>query len=310
LAEAATTFMLTKELGKTGVSLTEIGQGTWHYHAGPEPLRRGLEAGARFIDTAESYGTESVVGDALSGRRGQAFLATKVSSDHFRRPDVFAAADRSLRALRTDHIDLYQLHEPNPRIPVQETLDAMEALVDAGKVRFIGVSNFSVPQLRDAQRAMRKYPIVANQVRYNLADRTIEPELLPYCEANHITVIAYSPLGRELRRILDCDPTGALGAVAQAVGRTVPQVALNWCLCRPAVVAIPKGNSVEHILENCGASDWRLSPEHCRMLDMKIEFRCRGRAELLLRRIVPGSVGPLIKRCLSVLPRGLRRRLN
>ena len=302
--------MLVKQLGNTGVSLPEIGLGTWHYQAGPEPLRRGLAAGACFIDTAESYGTETVVGAALAGQRGQVFLATKVSPGHFRRADVLAAADRSLRALGTDYLDLYQLHEPNPRIPVEETLDAMEALVDAGKVRFIGVSNFSVPELRRARQAMRKHPIVANQVRYHLADRTIEPELLPYCEANGITIIAYSPLGREFQRILDCDPTEALEATARATGHTLPQVALNWCLCRPAVVAIPKGNSVGHILENCGASGWRLSPEHHRLLETQIQFRRRSRVEILLRRILPGGAAPLLKRCLSVLPRRLRRRLH
>jgi diketogulonate reductase-like aldo/keto reductase len=302
--------MLLKDLGLTGVSIPEVGLGTWHYHAGPEPLRRGIEAGAAFIDTAESYGTEAVVGESLRGIRDRVFLATKVSPVNFRRTDVFAAADRSLRELGTDHIDLYQLHEPNSKIPVEETLGAMEELVDAGKVRFIGVSNFSVAEMQRAQQAMRKHPVAANQVRYNLADRTIEPELLPYCEANGITVIAYSPLGRELRRISDCDPGGALAKVAGDSGKSVPQVIINWCLCRTNVVAIPKGNSVDHILDNCGASGWRLSAEQHRLLEIAIESRRRSRAEILLRRLLPRAAGPFVSRCLQLLPRSLRRRLN
>ncbi len=302
--------MFTKPLGKTGVVIPEIGLGTWSYHGGPEPLRRGIEAGAKFVDTAESYGTEAVVGTALRGIRDDVFLATKVSPGHFRRADVLAAADRSLRELKTDRIDLYQLHEPNNGIPIAETMGAMEELVDAGKVRFIGVSNFSVAEMQRAQRALRKHPLVANQVRYNLVDRTIETELLPYCEANHILVIAYSPLGRELQRVRDGDAGGVLETVAQATGKTVPQVILNWVLRRPSVVAIPKGNSVAHVLDVCGASGWRLSDDQYRQLQAGIRFRRRSRAEILLRRMIPSGAGPFVKKCIRLLPSGLRRRVN
>src|SRR2546422_865839 len=139
--------MTTKPLSNTGVSIPEGGLGTWEYYAGPEPLRRGLEAGALFIDTAEMYGNEAVVGRAIKGVRDSVFIATKVSPEHFRLDDVLKAADGSLQRLGIDRIDLYQLHWPNERIPVEETLAGMERLVDAGKVRFIGVSNFSVAQL-------------------------------------------------------------------------------------------------------------------------------------------------------------------
>jgi len=160
--------MFTKELGKTGVQIPEVGLGTWHYHAGPEPLRQGLDAGACFIDTAESYDTEEVVRQAMGQHRDEVFLASKVSPSNFRRADLLKAAEGSLRRLGTDRIDLYQLHKPNDAIPLEETLGAMEELVDAGKVRFIGVSNFSQSELQRAQRAMRMHPIVSNQMRYNL----------------------------------------------------------------------------------------------------------------------------------------------
>jgi diketogulonate reductase-like aldo/keto reductase len=302
--------MTHKPLGQTGVLLPDIGLGTWNYQGGPEPLRRGLDAGALFIDTAESYGSEVVVREAIAGQRERVFLATKVSRSNLRRDAVLQAAEGSLRRLRTDRIDLYQIHEPNKEIPIEETIGAMKELVLAGKVRFVGVSNFSVEELQQAQKAMGTLPIVSNQVRYNLADRTIESGLLSYCQVNHITVIAYSPLGRELQRVRDCDPQGILQVVAREAGKTVPQVVLNWCLCHDAVVAIPKGSTVEHVLQNCGASGWRLTPEQLQRLNHGLKFRRRTALEQTLRRLVPRRLGPIIKACTRMLPRGLRRRVS
>jgi diketogulonate reductase-like aldo/keto reductase len=272
-------------------------------------LQRGLDSGALFIDTAESYGNESVAAEAITGRRAQVFLATKVSPTNFRRPDVFRAADNSLRQLRTDYIDLYQLHRPNDQVPIEETLGAMEELVDAGKVRFIGVSNFSVAQLQHAQRAMRKHRIASNQVRFNLIDRTIMDGLLPYCQASGVTIVAYSPLARGFQHILDCDPQDVLSSIANASGHTPVQVALNWCLCLDQIVVIPKGNSVNHVMENCGASGWRLSPEQCRQLDEAIAFRRRRHLEMLLRQCLPPSLTRGIRHIVQRLPAGIRRRI-
>jgi diketogulonate reductase-like aldo/keto reductase len=302
--------VLTKELGRTGVRIPKLGLGMWHYHAGPDLLREAMAAGARFIDTAESYGNEAVAGAAMEGRRAEVFLATKVSRGHLRRADVLRAADESLKRLRTDYIDLYQIHGPNEEIPVGESLGAMEDLVDAGKVRFVGVSNFSLAQLRAAQGAMRKHPIVANQVRYNLADRTIASELLPYCQANGITVIAYSPLAGGFSHVLDCDPRGVLAEIANATGRTQVQVALNWLLCQEGVVAIPKGNSADHLLDNCGASGWRLSPEQLQRIGEGVASRRRSNLEAFLRRHLPPGVKTGIQQLVRHLPRGLRRKIN
>ena len=299
-----------KELGLTGFKIPEIGLGTWEYHTDPAPLRAGLEAGAWFIDTAESYGSEPVVAEAIRGVRERVFLATKVSMQHLRRTDVFKAAEQSLRQLGVTHIDLYQIHHPNPQIPIEETMDAMETLVDQGKVRFIGVSNFNREQLQNAQRMMRKHPIVSNQVRYNLADRTIEAELLPYCQANGITVIAYSPLCRSPVRILDCDPRGVLHELARETGKTVVQVALNWCLCRERVVVIPRGGTLAHVTENCGASGWRLTSEQVQRLNREIIFRERGPMEVFLRACMPASLVKPLKKLIASLPRGWRRRFN
>ncbi len=208
--------MRLRELANSGIRLPEIGFGTWNYRGGVDPLRAAIECGARLIDTAESYGTEEIVGEAIKGRRHQVFLATKVLPRNFRRRDLIAAAERSLRRLGTDHIDLYQLHWPNLAIPVEEPMRGMEELVDAGKVRFIGVSNFSVRDLVSAQAALSTQRIAANQVRYSLIERTIEGGLLQYCQKNGITVIAYSPLATGLGNIRVADPEGVLRKVAEA----------------------------------------------------------------------------------------------
>lgn len=302
--------MKLKELGKTGVFLPEIGLGTANYHGGPGPLRRGLEAGARFIDTAESYGTESVIREAMAGLRDQVFLATKVSPENFRAPDLRTSVEASLQRLGVEVIDLLQLHQPNPSIPIEETMEAMARLVTEGKVRFAGVSNFSAAQLEAAQRAFGKHPIVSNQVRYNIVDRTIESGLLEYCRSHHITVLAYSPLARGLSRVLDCDPGGALQKLAARLGKTPAQIVLNWCLCKEGVVAIPKGSSTGHILENCGASDWRLDPKDLAMLDSAILSRSRNRFDRFVRQYTPRLLSPILVRGLDLLPRSIRRRFT
>lgn len=260
-----------KELGAAGVKLPEIGLGTWQYNGGTEPLRKGIALGAFLIDTAEMYGTEDIVGEAVKGQRHQVFIATKVSGSHLRYDEILRAAENSLRRLGTDYIDLYQIHWPDPRVPIRETMRAMETLVDMGKVRFIGVSNFSVPDLEEAQASMSKHKIVSNQVKYSLLRREIEDSLLPYCKKNNITVIAYSPLAKggltskpllSHRRAMS-----VLQKIAVETGKSLAQVALNWCNCKPGVIAIPKSDKIERIIENCQASGWKLSAEQVEALD-------------------------------------------
>lgn len=301
--------MLTKQLGQTGVLLPVVGIGTWGYRAGPAVLRSAIEAGCGFIDTAESYGTEEVVGEAICGLRDRVFVATKVSSLRFRPRDFRAAAEASLRRLRIDVIDLLQLHQPNSQIPIAETMEAMAELIDEGKVRFAGVSNFSVEQLREAQSALGKHPIVSNQLRYNIVDRTIEGRLMEYCQRNRITVIAYSPLARDFRRISDCDPAGLLESLRRETGCSEAQIAINWCISKEGVVAIPKGNSLEHILDCLAASTWRLTPEQLGLLDSVIRHHRRGRVDALVRRIVPASMRTFALRAAGLLPPSLRRRV-
>ena len=261
-----------KELGSTGVMLPEIGLGTWKYTGGAAPLQRGIELGAFLIDAAEMYRNEEAVGQAIKGLRDGVFLATKVLSSNLRYDQVMEAAEASLRRLGVDRIDLYQIHHYNAGVPIAETMNAMAALVDSGWVTHVGVSNFSVQQFREAQAAMPNVAIVSNQVHYNLKRRDIEGTLLPYCQENQVTVIAYSPLaeGRlsDKSRLRSDGAVQVLAEIAVQVDKTMAQVALNWCISRPNVIAIPKTNSLDRTVENCGASGWRLSPEQIHALDL------------------------------------------
>ena len=262
--------MESRPLGNTGEVIPEIGLGTSRYRGGVEPLRMGVSLGD-FIDTAEMYRTEDMVGRAVQGIRESTFIATKVLPKNLKYSDLMKAAERSLRLLQTDYIDLYQLHYPNPAVPIAESMGAMEGLVDQGKVRFIGVSNYSMRELDEAIKAMTRHEIVSNQVQYSLTQRNIEKDLLPFCQEHQITVIAHTPLARgglvssslfRRRQAMD-----TLKMLAEETGRTVAQVASNWCLSHPNVVVIPKSNQTERVIENCDASGWTLTPKQIRSLD-------------------------------------------
>jgi diketogulonate reductase-like aldo/keto reductase len=278
-----------KGLGNSQTQLPEIGFGTWNYAGGTGPLRAVIGQGPCLIDTAETYGTESIVGEAIRGLRQRVFLATKARPRNFRWLDLIAAAERSLQRLGTDYIDLYQLHWPNETVPIEETMQGMAELVNTGKVRFIGVSNFSARALRKAQAALQKlspkYSIVSNQVQYSLIERTIERELLTYCQKNSVTILAFSPLGSGLSRIQAADPERVLARVASLAGKTEAQAALNWVISKEGVIALSKASTAERVTENSGASGWRLPPDAIELLDKKIRFRRRGTVESAVRRL-------------------------
>ncbi len=271
-----------RELGRTGVNIPEIGLGMWKYKGGVDVLRKGLESGALFIDTAELYENEGVAGRALRDFKGRVFVATK--THHWRHEDVMRCAEASLRRLGIETIDLYQLHWPNASVPIAETMAAMAALVQQGKVRFIGLSNFTIKEFRKAQAAVPTVKIVANQVRYSIVDRTIEGDLLPFCQQNGVTIIAYSPLANSFQKLLEADHTNALDKVAKMTNKTKAQVALNWCVSKSGVVAIPKTESIQHVVENCQASGWQLTDEQIAMLNEGVRFQRRSRLEVAFRR--------------------------
>jgi len=257
--------MENRVLGRTRERIPVIGMGTWamgnstgeKHQEEVEALEKGIELGMKFIDTAEAYGegrSETLVGRAIRDVRDQVFLATKVSPEHFGYDDVMRSCEASIERLGVKYIDLYQLHWPNPRIPIQETLRAMDDLVSQGKVRYIGVSNFSVEQTAVAQESLPRSEIVSNQVRYSPSSREIESELLPFCEKGKITVIAYSPLDRG-----DIPTSRIPNELLKKYDVTAAQMVLNWVTYRERVMAIPKASSMEHIKENAESVDTRLS---------------------------------------------------
>jgi len=265
-----------KELGKSGARIPVLGLGTWGIggfssrflggdEEGGQALRFGLELGMRFIDTAEMYAkghSEEVVAKAVKSERESVFIATKVSPEHLSYNDVLRSCEASLKRLETKYIDLYQVHWPNPSIPIAETMKAMERLIGDGKIRYVGVSNFSVRQTREAQKVLSKTSLASNQVEYSLLDRSIEADLLPYSEKEQITVIAYSPLARgKIPQGGQGDRWRLLDRIASEYGKTRAQVALNWLISKDPVVAIPKAVSLDHVRENAGAVGWRMNKD-------------------------------------------------
>ena len=262
-----------RTLGTTGVSVPVVGQGTWNIGRGfssgrasdgaaVEALKLGFEVGMKLIDTAEMYGaghSEEIVAQAIQNATEPIFVATKVSPSHFEYDSVLRAASGSLKRLRLRQIDLYQLHWPNPRVPISETMKAMEKLVRDGLVRYVGVSNFSVEQMREAQESMSRERIVSNQVEYSLVERSVEEDILPYCRKEKILVIAYSPLAQGGIPKGKGEPFLILDELASTLGKTRNQVALNWLLHDPSVVVIPKAGRREHVRENAEVAGWKLS---------------------------------------------------
>lgn len=261
--------METRPLGWTGVSLPVIGQGTWKMEwddrdGAIEALRRGLDAGATHVDTAELYGSgrvEELVGEAIRGRRDEVFLASKVLPQNASRRGTVAACERSLRRLGTDRLDLFLLHWPGPH-PLAETFAAFEELVDAGKVRYWGVSNFDAAELEEAVALAGEARIACNQVLYHPAQRGIEHGVMGACERHRISVVAYSPFGSGA---FASHPV--LAELAREHGATERQVALRFLVRRPSTFAIPKAADAGHAVENAGAGELRLSDRDLARLD-------------------------------------------
>jgi diketogulonate reductase-like aldo/keto reductase len=231
-----------------------------------QALRAGIRAGINFIDTAELYGSEPLVGRAIQGqRREDLFIATKVWPTHLRREALFKALRASLSRLGTNYVDLYQVHFPNPRVPIGETMGAMEEMVDKGLIRYIGVSNFSAPQLRAALQALKRHRLATVQMEYNLANRRIEADLIPLCKENGIGVIAYYPLGHG--RLLRNE---VVIKVAKEIGRTPAQVVLNWLIGRGAF-PIPRASRPDHVVEDAEATGWEIPSEKREELERALE---------------------------------------
>ena len=265
-----------RKFGWTGVAVPVIGQGTWMIEGSGmgrqqavDALRLGLDLGLTHIDTAEMYGSgeaEEIVADAIAGRREEIFLVSKVLPSNASYEGTIKACRKSLKRLKTDWLDLYLLHWPSS-YPIKETMHAMEKLADDGLIRFIGVSNFDLAQVKETEQVLSKHRLACNQVPYNLSDRQIELELLPYCAERQIAVVGYSPFGHGYFPSLGSRQGQLLADIGRQYGKTPRQVVLNYLTRHPATFTIPKARHPEHVRENSGGAGWSLSKQDVAAID-------------------------------------------
>lgn len=250
-----------------------IGQGTWmmggirERKREVEALRAGIELGLTHIDTAELYGSEEMIAEVIRGvPREQLFLVSKVLPQNASHAGTIRACEASLRRLGTDHLDVYLLHWRGHH-PLEETLVALTDLVEQGKIRALGVSNFDVDDLEEARGLLGATPIACNQVLYHLGQRHVDARLVGYCARHQIAVVGYSPFGHGRFPRLDSVGGRALAAVAARHQATTRQVALAFLTREPSLFTIPKASSPAHARENAAALTLRLDERDLAEID-------------------------------------------
>jgi aryl-alcohol dehydrogenase-like predicted oxidoreductase len=312
--------MQTRALGKDGPQVPVICLGAWPLGGGfgavaeeqaLATVRAALDAGMTFIDTAEGYrGSEALIGKAIKGRRDEVFLATKLSRKDHSAEHMDEAIGNSLKALGTDYIDLYQLHSPQPQWPIEQTMEKLLRMRDAGMIGHIGISNFSAEQ---TDEAARYGPVHSSQPRYNLLFRDAEESVLPSCLANGVGVIPHSVLakgmlGGRYRPGQEFPPdderhywpqfhgeafertfkvTERLKQWAADHGRDIVQLAIAWPLAHPAVTSsIAGARTPEQARHNALAGDWTLTPRDLEEID-------QIQGDLRLHFITPTQAPPV-----------------
>jgi diketogulonate reductase-like aldo/keto reductase len=262
-----------KKFGNDGADVSVIGQGTWYLDRGDRKaaisaLRHGIETGMTHIDTAEMYGeAEPVIADAIAGlSREKLFLVSKVLPSNASRRGTITACERSLKRLKTDHLDCYLLHWRGS-YPFEETVAAFDELVAAGKIRSWGVSNFDADDLDELLDVAGEGKIACNQVLYHLQERAIEHAVIPWSEQHGVAVVAYSPFGHNDFPSARSKGGEVLQSIAQAHNATPRQVALAFLTRGPSVLAIPKASSAEHAADNAAAGDLALDAAEIAALD-------------------------------------------
>ncbi|MEB3780426.1 MAG: aldo/keto reductase [Desulfurococcales archaeon] len=253
-----------KPIGRTGETVSAIGIGTWailDYERAYDALVYAIELGIDNIDTAEMYGdgkAESLVGRVIETvGKDRVFITTKLLPHRFREKDLaLRAARASLSRLGLKTVDLILIHWPDSFTPIEVQIRNLEFLAESGVTRYIGVSNFDRSDLEKALSSLRSHELVVDQVKYSVLDKTVEKSLLQYAISRNVSIQAYTPLerGRVLRiKILE--------ELGEKYGKTPVQVALNYLISKPRVIAIPKTEKRKHVEEIIGAMGWRLSQE-------------------------------------------------
>jgi diketogulonate reductase-like aldo/keto reductase len=275
--------LIARAFGAGGPAVPIVGQGTWNVplrgaarDEAMRALRAGIDAGMVHVDTAEMYGdggAETLVGDAIDGLpRASLFVVSKVLPSNATYAGTIAACERTLKRLRTDYLDCYLLHWRGGT-PLADTLGALEHLVQAGKIRSLGVSNFDVADLQEAEALLVRERIACNQVLYHLGERSVEAHELPYCRDRGIAFVAYTPFGRGEWR----DAAGAreLEAIARRHGADVHAVILAFLTRSDGTFAIPKAASIAHVRANAQAGELRLTPDDVAALERAFPLRPR-----------------------------------
>lgn len=267
------------------LSLPTLGLGTWEMggrHTADksadtqwiDAINFAIGQGIRHIDTAAIYGgghTEQLVGEAIQNfDRSKLWITTKVSGDNLQFNEVLRSANASCKRLKIDQIDLFLLHWPNPEVPLSQTMSAVNKLLDDGRIKHFGLSNFPVELMKEVS-FFTDAPILTNQIEYNLFsrnnasyNRNVEAEIIPYCLKNGISITAWRPVLKGSKEKLELPIVQAL---CQKYDKTPFQIALNWLLSKPQMMAIPKMTSEKHILENIAATQFTMDESDLLALD-------------------------------------------
>ena len=302
-----------RTLGSSGMQCSVVALGTWAFGGDSfgtivdsqciDTVHKALDVGVNFIDTAPAYGdghSEELIGKALKGKREKALVATKCGTDRDGKAyfndgspaHIRKQLERSLRLLDTDYIDLYQMHWPDPNHPFEDTFREFAKMQQEGKIRHIGVSNFTVQQMEQIKDLCA---VVSLQPPYSLLDRRIEHEILPYCDSNGIGILSYGSIGagvltgkfKERPTFLPHDPRNGfypffseenwprtkamvteLEAIAQTHSKPAVHVAINWVLAQsPNMIALVGAKTVEQMADNAGAADWELSKDELERIE-------------------------------------------
>ena len=242
-----------------------------------------MDLGLTHLDTAEMYGdgaAERQTGEAIRGRRKEVFLVSKVLPSHASYQVTITACERSLKNLSTDYLDVYLLHWRGS-VPLAETFRAFDHLVQQGKIKAYGVSNFDVADLEEAYALEPGRRMVCNQVLYHLQERTIEAAVLPWCEAKGVAVVAYSPFGQHDFPASNSPSGKVLAEIASRLGKTPRQIALSFLVRSPQVLAIPKSGQIAHVEENAGALGFQLSAADLQKIDQAFPVRAKKHLPML-----------------------------